>query len=69
MYDQSLHRGRQMILVIYLDPENHHLASITKADHDFTKRLDFKDIKFRVKLRDIQKLEKDNSGRICVFWL
>ena len=42
-------------LVRYL---NHHPAGITKSDKEFTKRLDFKDIKFPVKTRDIQKIEK-----------
>ena len=39
-------------LVIYLNPADHNSRIITKADKDFTKRLDFKDIKFPVKLRD-----------------
>ena len=45
-------------LVRYLNPANHHLARITKTDKDFAKRLDFKDIKFPVKIRDIHKTEK-----------
>ena len=36
-------------------------ARITKADKDFSKSLDFKDIKFPVKVRDINKIEKKNS--------
>ena len=39
-------------LVIYLNPADHNSRIITKADKDFAKRLDFKDIKFPVKLRD-----------------
>ena len=31
-------------LVRYLNPANDHLASITKADKDFAKKLDFKGI-------------------------
>ena len=42
-------------LVRYL---NHHPAEITKSDKEFAKRLDFKHIKFPVKTRDIQKIEK-----------
>ena len=49
-------------LVRYLNP-----ARITKADKDFAKRLDFKNIKFPVKTRDIRKIEKKNSIYISVF--
>ena len=45
-------------IVRYLNPPNHHSARIAKADKDFSKRLDFKDIKFPVKTRDIHKIEK-----------
>ena len=48
-------------LVRYLPPENYHSARITKADKDFAKELDFKYIKFPVKVRDILKIEKKNS--------
>ena len=51
----------------YLNPSNHHPARITKAGKDFAKRLDFKDIKFPVKIRDINKIEKKNSIGISVF--
>ena len=37
-------------LVTYSNPANHHPARITKSDKDFAKRLDFKDIKFPVKI-------------------
>ena len=43
----------------------HH--KITKADKYFSKRLDFKDIKFPVKVRDIHKIENKNSTFISVF--
>ena len=39
-------------LVRYLYPEDHNPRRIAKADKDFPKRLNFKDIKFRVKIRD-----------------
>ena len=43
-------------IVKYLNSANHQTARIIKADKDFAKKLDFKDIKFSVKVRDIQKL-------------
>ena len=46
-------------LVRYLNPADHHRARITKADKDFAKRLDFKDIKFPVKIRGIHKIKKN----------
>ena len=51
-------------LVRYLNPADHHPARITKADKDFAKRLDFKDIKFPVKIRDIRKIEKGIPSRL-----
>ena len=45
-------------LVRYLNPADHNPRIITKTDEDFAKRLDFKDIKFLVEIRDIHKLEK-----------
>ena len=54
-------------LVRYLNPVNHHPVRVTKADKDFAKRLYFKDIKFPVKIRDIHKMEKNNSIGISVF--
>ena len=38
-----------------------------KVDKDFAKKLDFEDIKFRVKVRDIHKIEKKNSISVGVF--
>ena len=40
-------------LVRYLNPADHNPRKITKADQEFGKRLDFKDIKFPVEIRDI----------------
>ena len=54
-------------MVRYLNPADHHPARITKADKDFAKKLDFKGIKFPVKIRDIHKMEKKNSIDISVF--
>ena len=39
----------------------------TKPDNNFAKKLDFKDVKNPVKVRDIQKIEKRNSIGISVF--
>ena len=51
----------------YLNPTDRNPARIRKADKDFAKELDFKDIKFLVKIRDIHKIEKTNSISISVF--
>ena len=45
-------------LVRYLNTADHHPARITKADKDLSKMLNFKDIKFPVKVRDIYRIEK-----------
>ena len=54
-------------IVKYLNPTGHNPRRITKADKDFAKKLDSKDIKFPVKLRDISQIEKSNSISIRVF--
>ena len=54
-------------LVRYLNPADHYLARFTKADKDFAKMLDFKNINFQVKIRDIDKIENKNSISISVF--
>ena len=51
-------------LVRYLNPADRNPAKITKADKDFAKRLDFKDIKFPVKIRDIHKIVKRIPSRL-----
>ena len=38
-----------------------------KADKDFAKKRDFKDIQFPVKIKDIHKIEKQNFIGISVF--
>ena len=50
-----------------INPADHHQGGITKSDKDFVKKLDFKDIKFPVKVRDIHKVEKKNSIGVSVF--
>ena len=47
-------------MVRYLNPTDHNPRRITKADKNFAKRLNFK-------IRDIHKLEKNNSIGISVF--
>ena len=49
----------------YSDSADHHSERIRKIDKDFARRLDFKDTKFPVKIRDIHKIEKKNC--ISVF--
>ena len=54
-------------MVRYVNPEDLNPRRFTQADKDFAKRLDIKDIKFPVKIRDIDKIEKKNSISISVF--
>ena len=55
-------------LVRYLNPADHHPARIAKTEKDFVKRLDFRDIKFPVKIKDIHKIKnKKNSLSISIF--
>ena len=42
---------------------------ITKIGKDFAEKLDFKDVKFPVKVRDIQKIEKKKFNQHQRFWL
>ena len=46
----------------YLHPADHNLRRITKANKKFAKKLDFKDIKFLVKVTDIHKILKNSIG-------
>ena len=50
-----------------MNPADHDPERITKTDKDFSKRLDFKDIKFPIKTRDIHNIEEKNSINISVF--
>ena len=45
-------------LVRYLHPADHKPRRITKANRNFAKKIDFKDIKFPVKLEICKKLKK-----------
>ena len=42
----------------YLNPANYHPAKLTKTDKDFAEKLDFKDMKFSVKIKTFTKLKK-----------
>ena len=46
-------------IVRYVNPAIHHPARIAKAGKDLAKKLDFKVIKFPVKIRDIHKIENE----------
>ena len=54
-------------LVRYLKPADHNTSRILKADNDFARQLDFKDINFSFKVRNIHKLVRKNSIGISVF--
>ena len=55
---QNIDECFKWCLVRYLNPTDHNAGRITKADKDFAKKLDLKDIKFPVKIGDIYKIEK-----------
>ena len=54
-------------LVRYVHPEDHHAARIRKVGRLFGDELDFEDMKFPVKIKDIHKIEKNNYVDISVF--
>ena len=54
-------------LVRYTNPAELNPRKITKANKDFAKKLDFKGIKFPVKIRDIRDIHKIKKKRISVF--
>ena len=56
-----------LCLVKYLNPIDHNPKRITKVDKLYGDKLDFKDIKFPAKVRDIQKLERKSFIYITVF--
>ena len=45
-------------LIIYVNPTNKDLARFIKSDKNFSRKFDFKDIKFPVKIRDICIIKK-----------
>ena len=56
-------------LTRHLNPADHHPARIRKVDKDFAKELDFKDIKFPIKIKYIHKIEKKELYQPYGFWL
>ena len=54
-------------MVRNLNPADRNTASIRKADKDFAKIHDFKDIDLPGKTRDIHKTEEKNSIRTSIF--
>ena len=53
-------------IVRYLNLVNRNPTRITKPDKEFAKKLDFEDITFSVKIRDIHKIGKKISLSISV---
>ena len=53
-------------IVRCLNPQDHSLKAITKADKHFAKKLYFKNIKLPVQFRDFHKIGKKNSIGISV---
>ena len=51
-------------MVKYLNPASHQPLRITKTDKEFANTHDFNDIKFPVKIRDIQKIYKKKKKKI-----
>ena len=57
-------------LIRYIYPADHHPSTIIKIQKDISKELSFKDMKFPVKIRDIDKIEnKKNVLLLLTFWL
>ena len=54
-------------LVKYPHPADHNPKKIRKVDKDFARQLDFKELKFLVKIRDIHKIERKNCISTSVF--
>ena len=54
-------------IVRYLHPAEHHPTRIRKIDEILADELDFENIKFPVKIKDIHKIKKNNCVNISVF--
>ena len=50
-----------------MHPADHNPTRIRKVDKDFARELDFKDIKFPVKIGNIHKIGKNNCIGFSVF--
>ena len=49
-----------------LNPSNHYPTRITNTNKDSAKKLDFKDLKFPVKISDIYKIEKKIPSALVI---
>ena len=56
-------------IVRYLHPAEHHPTRIRKIDEILADELDFENIKFPVKIKDIHKIKKNNCVNISVVFL
>ena len=56
-------------MVKYLNPASHQPLRITKTDKEFANTHDFNDIKFPVKIRDIQKIYKKKLIPLVLMFL
>ena len=54
-------------IIRYLNPVDRNLEKTTKVDKEFYKKLDFKDLKFPVKIRDIHKLKGNSISNTKTF--
>lgn len=57
------------VLVEYLYPVDKNPVRTRKIDNNFARILDFKDIKFPLKIRDICEIEKSKLYQHQCFWL
>ena len=66
---QNIHDNKSFkwSLIRSFNPADHNPARITKGDEEFTKKLDFKDITFPGKNKDIRKIEKKEFYQSSVF--
>ena len=64
--DENFYSSLKAEIIRYLNLVNRNATRITKPDKEFAKKLDFKDIKFSVKIRDIHKIGKKISLSISV---
>ena len=51
----------------YLNPADHHPATIKKVGRIFECKLDFKNIKFSIKYRDIHRIERKITASVLAF--
>ena len=58
-----------MVFSHRLNMTNLHPARITKAEKHFAKKLDFKDIRFPVRIRDIRKIKKKKKIPLTLVFL